>query len=125
MYKQASKLKLRVETNRGVLSIEQLWDLNLEDLDDLAVNLEESYKNSKGKSFLSKKTTKDKTIKLMFNIVLDILETKVEENEKALTELDKREKKQLILEKIQNVKDKKYDDMSEEELEKEYAKLDD
>ena len=32
MYKQASKLKLRFQTNRGILSAEQLWDLSQTDL---------------------------------------------------------------------------------------------
>ena len=31
-YKQASKLQLRFQTNRGNLSVEQLWSLSLTDL---------------------------------------------------------------------------------------------
>lgn len=81
MYKEASKLKLRFATSKGNLTAEQLWDLDLETLDKLAVSLEESYENSKGKSFLTKKTAKDKTIKLQFDIVLDVLQTKSEEME--------------------------------------------
>ena len=69
MYKEASKQKLRVQTNRGCLSIEQLWDLSLAELDALAVTLEEEYKDSKGKSFLDKKSKKDKTLKLQFDII--------------------------------------------------------
>jgi hypothetical protein len=37
MYKEAAKQKLRFATNKGNLSVEQLWDLNLTDLDSLAV----------------------------------------------------------------------------------------
>lgn len=85
MYKEASKQKLRFQTVKGNLTAEQLWDLDLPTLDALAVSLEEQYKNSKGKSFLDKKATKDKTIKLQFDIVLDILQTKMAEAE-ALTE---------------------------------------
>lgn len=78
-YKQASKQRLRVQTDKGVLSVEQLWDLKVTELDKLAVGLEKAYNDSKGKSFLDSKTTKDKDLKLAFDVVLDILETKVEE----------------------------------------------
>ena len=79
MYKEASKLKLRFQTTKGILSVEQLWELSLTELDALAVSLEEEYKNSDGKSFLDKKTEKDKMVKLRFDIVLNVLNTKVEE----------------------------------------------
>ena len=53
-FKQASKEKLRIQTNKGLLSVEQLWDLSLSDLDILAVSLENEYKESGKKSFDSK-----------------------------------------------------------------------
>lgn len=81
MYKQASKEALRVQTNVGLLSVEQLWTLPIAQLDTLAVSLEAAYEASKGKSFIVKKTAKDKNIKLQFDIVLDILTTKYEESE--------------------------------------------
>lgn len=85
IFKQASQQKLRIQTGRGPLTVEQLWDLPVEELDVLAVSLDEEHKNSKGKSFLTKVSVKDKTVKLKFDIVLEILNTKVEENN-ALTE---------------------------------------
>ena len=83
MYKEASKQKLRFSTNKGLLSTEQLWDLSLTELDNLAVALESDYKESGKKSFLVKKSAKDKTAKLKLDIAVDILTTKVEENETA------------------------------------------
>ena len=82
-FKEASKQKLRFSTPKGTLSTEQLWDLSLVDLDTLAVDLNTKYEESKGKSYLEKRTTKDKNIKLQFDIVLDILQTKVAEMEAA------------------------------------------
>mgnify|MGYP003424402962 CR=1 FL=1 len=79
MYKEASRLNLRFQTNAGPLTVEQLWQLPLAVLDTLVVSLDEAYKNSKGKSFLEKRTTKDKTLKLQFDIALDVLQTKAEE----------------------------------------------
>ena len=82
MYKKASKQKLRITTNRGNLSVEQLWDLSQADLDVLAISLEAEYEVSGRKSFLVKKSKKDADLKLRFDIVLDILNSKVDEAEK-------------------------------------------
>lgn len=106
MYKEASKQKLRFQTVKGNLTAEQLWDLDLPTLDALAVSLEEQYKNSKGKSFLDKKATKDKTVKLQFDIVLDILQSKVEEAE-LLNEV---KENKLHNEKIMDLIEQKQDE---------------
>ena len=78
-FKQATKEKLRFQTNKGLLSTEQLWDLSLEDLDSLAVSLETEHKQSGKKSFLAKTYKKDKTAKLKFDVAIEILNSKVEE----------------------------------------------
>lgn len=83
MYKEAIRQKLRFTTSKGLLSTEQLRDLSLTDLDNLAVSLEKDYEESGKKSFLVKKSAKDKTAKLKLDIVIDILTTKVEEQEAA------------------------------------------
>lgn len=82
-FKLASKQKLRFQTNRGLLSVEQLWDLSLEELDSLAVSLETEHKQSGKKSFLVKTSEKDKTAKLRFDVALDVLNAKVEEMQAA------------------------------------------
>lgn len=79
MYKQASKEQLRVQTSKGLLSVEQLWDLSVTELDKTAVALQAAYEESGKKSFLVKRSVKDKVAKLKFDVVLDILQTKVEE----------------------------------------------
>lgn len=80
-YKTATQLKLRYNTSIGELSTEQLWDLSLTQLDELAISLQESYKELGKKSFLDKKSEKDTIAKLQFDIVLDVLKTKQTEQE--------------------------------------------
>jgi hypothetical protein len=74
--------KHRFQTDKGMLSVEQLWDLPLADLDRLAVQLEHDSKKHT-KTFLKVKTQEDKITKAMFDVVLDVLNTKVEEQEAA------------------------------------------
>lgn len=118
MYKQASKLQLRINTTRGPLTVEQLWDLPLTMLDALAVSLEEEYKKSGKKSFLAAKSKKDKELKLMFDIVLDVLTTKVEDAEAARLVADTKEHNQKILEMIKRKQDSELEGKSVKELEK-------
>jgi hypothetical protein len=96
-FKQATKEKLRFQTGKGVLTVEQLWDLSLNDLDTLAVSLETEHKESGKKSFLLKSSAKDKTTKLKFDIVLDILVTKVDEMNAATEAKEVREHNAKIL----------------------------
>jgi hypothetical protein len=105
MYKEASKQKLRFSTSRGSLSTEQLWDLPLTELDELAVGLEEEHRTSGKRSFLNGNSGKDKVAKLRFNIVLDILTTKVEEADAAKTKREDKEHNEKIIALIQEKKD--------------------
>ena len=96
-FKQASREKLRIQTEKGQLSVEQLWDLPVTVLDRTAVALETEYKSSGKKSFLVKKSRKDKTIKLKFDIVVEVLSIKVEEAETLRDSAANKEHNQKIL----------------------------
>ena len=79
MFKQASKIKLRFATSKGYLSVEDLWDLSLPTLDKLAVSYDEELAKSPRKSFISDNAPKNKELELKFNIVKDIIATKLQE----------------------------------------------
>lgn len=118
MYKEATKLKLRIATNVGQLSVEQLWDLPMTHLDELAVGLEKEYKTSANKSFLVKKTLKNKVTKLKFDIVLDILNSKVEASEAASETRANKEHNQKIYDLIEKKKDGELEGKTVKQLEK-------
>jgi hypothetical protein len=118
IYKEASRLKLRFQTGKGPLSVEQLWDLSLTELDTLAVAKEQEYKDSGKKSFLKAKSAKDRKLKLELDIFVDILTTKVEEDETRRKALADKEHNALILSKMEQKRNEAFDDMSLEELQK-------
>lgn len=117
-FKEASRQKLRFQTPVGLVTTEQLWDLPLQELDAMAVNLEEDYNKSGKKSFLVAKSKKDKQIKLALDIVIEVLEDKVQERDAAAQAASDKEHNQKILERIQQAKDKELDGLSVKELEK-------
>ena len=116
-YKKAAKQKLRVATQVGLLSVEQLFDLSLTDLDTLAVSLEKQYEQSKGKSFLDVQSKKDASLKLSFDIVLDILLSKKSDQDKASRAADTRARNQKILGLIADKQDDELKGKSLAELE--------
>jgi hypothetical protein len=117
IFKIASKEKLRVQTSKGLLSVEQLWDLSEQDLDVLAVQLEEQYNESGKKSFLVKRSVKDKTTKLKLDLVLEILYTKVEERQVAEQKAEDKAHNKKILELIAEKQDESLKGKSVKQLE--------
>ena len=118
MYKKAIKEKLRFVTHVGVLTTEELTGLSLTELDELAVKLEKEYKESAGKSFIDRaKPKKDKISKLRFDIVVDILETKMKEEDTAASMLDTKAHNQKIEVIIERKKAGALEDLPIEELE--------
>lgn len=118
IFKKASKLKLRFTTTVGVLSVEQLWDLSVQQLDKLAVSLEQKKEESTAKSFIKKTSETNPLAELRFLIVLEVLNTKVAENEKAVLRQQRKAEKEKLLQLIQDKKEGAMNQLSIEELEK-------
>lgn len=116
-FKLASQQKLRFQTSKGPLSTEQLWDLSLNDLDVLAVSLEEEATKAGRKSFLVRSSAKDKTAKLKFDIVIDILGTKVEDANAASEAQEIKEHNKKIINLISEKKEESLKGKSITELE--------
>jgi len=117
-FKLATRSKLRFQTSRGILSTEQLWDLSISELDALAVSLEEAVEKSGRKSFVVKTTEKSKKSKLQFDIVLEILNTLMEEQDIATQASKVKRNNDKILALIARKKETELESMSVEDLEK-------
>lgn len=118
MYKEAAQLKLRFTTSKGLLTVEQLFDLTLPELDALAVALDNEYKESGKKSFLVKRTSKDKIAKLKFDIAIDVLNTKAEEAEVKTQESERKAYNEKIFAAIANSEEKELSNKTPEQLRK-------
>jgi hypothetical protein len=100
IYKIASKQGTRIQTSKGPLSVEQLWNLSLDELDSLAISLQEKLEKSTTKSFRSKRTSEDKGLKLQFDLVVDVLQTREEDADRAKLIAERKVKNQKIREVI-------------------------
>ena len=92
IFEQASKDKLRFQTVKGNLTVEQLWDLPLDkgevNLYQLATELlvDTQNKPEQALSFFKKTTSKNELAQLKFDIVKHIVITKVAEIEDKTNE---------------------------------------
>lgn len=100
IFELATKQKLRFGTNRGQVGVEDLWDLSLEELDKIAGGLDEELKKTSGKSFIRKQNTVDKKVSLKLDVVVSVINTKLEEDEKRKLIADRKAKRNQLLELI-------------------------
>lgn len=124
-FEKATRLRLRFETSRGNLNVEDLWRLPLAELDKLAIALNKQLKESSEESFIKAKSKDNKLLELRFDIVKHIIETLLSEDEEKKKAVDKRAKREQLLELIAKKKNQELEGKSLEELEAELTKLED
>lgn len=126
MFEIASRKKLRFDTIRGSLSVEDLWDLPLIaqegrlSLDALAVNLFNQLQTQPtSMSFVNQVTSDVKdALQLKFDIVRHILDIKKKELEDRLAAKANSERKQRLLALIAQKEDQQLAETSLEDLRK-------
>ena len=124
MFEKCSRKKLRFVSDKGLLTAEDLWDLNLNQLNAIAKKLNKDLKNAAEEDFLEGAGKEDTLLKLSFDIVLHVLNTKKEEAEKRKTAAEKKAEKEKLLDMLDKKKNQSLESLSEEELKKKIEELD-
>lgn len=120
MYKKASKLKLRFQTTKGQLSVEQLWSLPMADLVAAIKTAKKVIDINTGDdelSFLDENKKTDEKAVLTFNILKDIYLTRMEEMEAKRKAKETKAQNEKILSIIHEKKEGALKEKSVEELE--------
>ena len=107
IFESASRLKLRFPSPKGLLTVEDLWDLPLTsttgkaNLDTIACTLHAEIERQPKVSFVVKQgSALDQTNKLSLDVVIHIIEVRLAENEQKKQVEARREQKQQLLEII-------------------------
>ncbi|MDA3855234.1 MAG: hypothetical protein PF569_03175 [Candidatus Woesearchaeota archaeon] len=120
MYKKASKFKLRFQTPKGQLSVEQLWSLPMSELVSTIKTAKKVIDINTGDDALSfldeSKKTDEKTL-LTFNILKDIYLTRMEEMETRRQTRENKVQNEKILSIIHEKKEGALKEKPIEELE--------
>lgn len=117
MYKKATRTKLRVQTSKGLLTVEQLWDLKLTELVPIVKEASEAVKASNDTlDFLSEEKKVDEVAQLKFEILKDIYLTKKAELDEARIAREKKAHNERIMNLIAEAEDAQLRNKTPEEL---------
>lgn len=97
MFVTATRNKFRFPF-RGQISVEDLWDLSVENLDSVYKTLNSQVKKAKEESLLNTKSREDEIIEMQIEIVKYIVSVKQDEAAKKVAAKEKKARKQRILE---------------------------
>lgn len=119
MFDKATRLKLRFSSNKGDLSVEQVWDLGLTALNEMAKGLSRQVKaaESDEEDFIGTKSKVDSELQLRFDVVKHIIGVKLKERDDSKDAAERKANNQVILELIQRKKQQELEGKSVEELE--------
>lgn len=117
MFEIAARNKFRFPF-KGMISTEDLWDLSVENLDNVFKMLNSEMRKTKEESLLSTKSKDDEVLELKIEIVKHIVAVKQEEKEVREKKFLDRERNQKIMSIIAAKQDEQLHNMSVEELQK-------
>lgn len=115
IFEAATKGKYRFPF-KGMISVEDLWDLKLQDLDSVFKSLNKQKKQNDEESLLQVKTAEDQELDNKIQIVKYIVKFKQEEIEERLQAKNKKEYNQKLLELIERKQNEELAGKSIEEL---------
>jgi len=120
MFEQATKQKLRFDSSKGSLTVEDLWDLNLSagscSLDTLAKSINREIKQAEEESFVVKRSRASETLNLKFEIVKHIIDVRVAEAEAKVEATERKKQRIKIMELIAKKEDQSLENKSLDEL---------
>lgn len=111
MFEQASRLKLRYDTPRGFVSVEDLWDISLTNrngfsLNDIAKTVNKGLKLANEESFVEDNPG-DEREELKLDIVKHVIAVKLKEVQEEKDKVERKATKQKILGLIGEKQDEK------------------
>ena len=123
IFEYATRNKVRFSF-RGLISVEDLWDLSLTNLDSIYKGLNKQSKQSEEESLLNIKTQKDELLNVQIEIVKHIVSVKLAEKEAREKASAKKAQKQKIMSIIAAKQDEALQNSSIDELQKMLDELD-
>jgi len=131
IFEIATRQKLRFTSTKGVLSVEQLWDVPLRSRDDFNLNAvakaaSKALKEVSEESFVeTKKTAEHAEREAAMEIVKYIIDIKLAEEAAAAARATKKQEKEKLLQILAEKQAGKLSELSEKELQKRIAALED
>jgi len=129
LFERATRLKLRFPTLRGVVSVEDLWEMPLTsktgfDLDSTAKAVNAQLKSAQEDSFVVTRANPQRTgLELQMEIIKHVIAVLLRESEEKLARAGRKAEKERLLSILESKQVEKMQGMSEEELKARIAEL--
>ena len=124
IFEYATRNKIRFPF-KGMISVEDLWDLSLVNLDSIYKMLNKQVKQSEEESLLNTKTNVDTELEVQIAIVKHIVSVKLEEQNAREQAAAKKAQKQKIMAIIASKEDEALHNSSVDDLKKMLDELND
>lgn len=108
---------------KGVMTVEDLWSLRVEDLDAIFKMLNRQKKTADEDSLLATKSAEDQDLANKIDIVRYIVSVKLAEAAERVSAAEKRAQRDKIMEIVAKKKDKALEDMGIDDLMKKLEEL--
>lgn len=118
IFERATRNKIRFVSNKGLLSTEDLFDLSLTSLDNIAKSVNKQIKAESEESFIEQKSRASSELELQLDILKFIIADKLATQEANRKRAETNAKKSQIEDIILRKKSKELEDLPVEELEK-------
>lgn len=115
VFEMATRLKFRFPF-RGMISVEDLWDLDVEQLDSVYKTLNKDVQKTQEESLLAGPRVGNADLNAKIEIVKYIFQVKQAEEEARKAEADNAVRRRRLLEALAKKQDAALDNMSEEQL---------
>ena len=122
IFEKAVRIKLRVESNRGLLTVEDLWDLKIEELDGLYRKFKKEARDAEEESLINPVKV-DERLNLTIEVLKHIVTVKLAEREAASKRAETNRKKAELLELIKSKENSAMAEKSLDELMEMYNSL--
>lgn len=131
IFEYATRNKLRFSSPRGLLTVEDLWEIPLRarggdglDLNVIAKIANKALKDTEENFVETTKTVEHTRREMAMEIVKYIIETKVNEEKSQAAKAENKKKKEQLLAILADKQAGKLSELSEKELKKQIAELD-
>jgi hypothetical protein len=134
LFELASRKKLRFQSAKGELTVEQLWDLPLIsksptrdvkcDLDTLARDISRELKAQAEDSFVETKTNPEKArLELALELVKYVIGVKIEQRDNAEKDKERRVERERLLNALERSQEKALEELTPEQIQEKLKQL--
>ena len=131
IFQYATRTKLRFQSVKGLLTVEDLWDVPLRSKDDFNLNAmfkaaNKAWKDINEENYVDNTRTPEHTRReTVLEVVKYVIDTKLAEEEAEKTRTARKQEKEKLLKILAEKQGGKLSDLSERELKKRIEALDD